>query len=557
MKRFFANMRFRTKFFLISMFISLIPTMTLGILCYVHLNSLLIEREQITLRDSISQEVSNISSNLHSYETALAYIAWDLEINNALNKEYESNAQSYLAYTDVFEPALNAAQYLSPGDEQITIYTDTKIIPKKGVLEPLRNLEINNWNQGISSPFPLVANDSGGSKTILLFDSFAYIKQDITAHVCLELSPNELFTNLTRLFQDSYGILITDSKGDTVWCYQTEDVAAIMVDTSDCGFPEDRFIMESITDYQTDWTYYIYRPLQYATKPANVVIQTVIFTLISCLVLVVILSYWFSRTLVRPLEMLTAKINQVAKGDYRPMDLPKSRDEVGNLIVSFSEMVVKINTLINDTLKAKIAQQKLEFKALQAQINPHFLYNTLSLINSQSIIAGHPEIGLLARYLSTFYKTSLNKGKEIIQVRDEIENVKAYVNIQLIIHSNSFDVHYDIDQEILNCTMPNLMLQPLVENAIEHGIVPKNSGGRGVLSISAKSDGKDIVFTVLDNGCGIPENVLTSLQTRCLDSYGVENVQTRTRLYYGSQYGLKYRSKLGCGTEVTLIIPKQ
>lgn len=553
----FRNLRFRTKFFLVSLCISLIPTFVLGIFCYRQLNSLLIERERTALRDSIIQESLNISSWIKTYETVAEHICWDKSLNEALNSKYETNSQMYRAYTNLIEPALSSVEFLTAGINELVVYTDLEIIPKDNTLEPLYTLQTYPWFNDVllqANTFPISIIDGS---SILIFDSFVDIPKDVTAFICVQLESDVLFENLTTLFDNSYGILITDAEDKPIWSYHTKDITSFTAEVSIDDIRMGNYIVENTTDLHTEWNYYIYRPTQSVVGPTKTIIYTVVFTLLICLTLILMLSYWFSGTLVRPLERLASNMVKVAQGEYEIMDTPQSSDEVGQLMLSFSDMVTKINVLINETLRAKIVQQKLEFKALQAQINPHFLYNTLSLINSQALLAGHPEIGQLARYLSTFYRTSLNKGKDMIKVSGEIENAKAYINIQLIMHSNSFDVRYDIDEDVLGYTMPNLMLEPLIENSIMHGIEPMQSGERGLLTVSAKSVGTDIVFTIADNGCGIPEDILALLPSKHSNSYGVENVHTRAQLQYGQQYGLSYRSKVNCGTEVTLTIPKQ
>ena len=179
-------------------------------------------------------------------------------------------------------------------------------------------------------------------------------------------------------------------------------------------------------------------------------------------------------------------------------------------------------------------------KALQAQINPHFLYNSLSLINWKAIMAGQEEISQMAQLLSTFYRTTLNKGKNITTVKGEWDNTCSYVQIQNLMHSGKMRVETRIDPEMLEYEMLNLLLQPLVENSIYHGIREKEG---------------ELIFTVEDNGCGMEENVLKNILAADVGGYGVQNVQHRIQLYYGPEYGLSYESKINEGTRALLRIP--
>ena len=249
-------------------------------------------------------------------------------------------------------------------------------------------------------------------------------------------------------------------------------------------------------------------------------------------------------------------MEQIESGDLSVTVKTTATDEIGSLIQKFGNMVHKLQDMINEVYKSKIAKQEYEMKALQSQINPHFFYNSLSLINSKAIIAEQEDISEMAQLLSTFYRTTLNRGKDTISVIDELENTTSYIQIQQMMHSNSFDVHYDIEEEILKYTMLNLLLQPLVENAINHGIDHKETPGRGILTLIGKEVNNDLIFKVSDNGCGIDKQTMETLLTSETQGYGVQNVHLRIQLAYGPEYGLIYESSVTKGTTVTLTIPK-
>ena len=217
-------------------------------------------------------------------------------------------------------------------------------------------------------------------------------------------------------------------------------------------------------------------------------------------------------------------------------------------------MVDTLNNLVNEVLLSKIRQQKYELEILQSQINPHFLYNSLSLINSKAIIDGQNDISQMARLLSTFYRTMLNKGQQITTIASELENTKSYISIQQMMHSHSFDVVYDIDDSVLDYPIPNLLIQPLAENAILHGLDHQELPGKAILSISCYREEKDIVFKIMDNGCGMSDEECSQILTKDSKGYGVKNVHQRIQLYYGEEYGLTFHSTKGMGTYVLLKI---
>jgi two-component system sensor histidine kinase YesM len=205
--------------------------------------------------------------------------------------------------------------------------------------------------------------------------------------------------------------------------------------------------------------------------------------------------------------------------------------------------------------ESEITQKKYEMKALQNQINPHFLYNTLSLINWKAIENGNKDISEITLALSNFYRTSLNKGKNVLPVADEIKNVKSYIAVQLFMHDYDFDVEYDIDEEIMGYESLNLILQPIVENAIEHGLEVMEEDKRGLLIIKGWLQDNKIYISVTDNGVGMDEDKAATIITQHSKGYGMRNVHERIRLFYGDEYGLSVHSEIDKGTTITVCIP--
>nr|WP_269846978.1 histidine kinase [Paenibacillus sonchi] len=274
----------------------------------------------------------------------------------------------------------------------------------------------------------------------------------------------------------------------------------------------------------------------------------------ACIAAVVVAGTLFSRKIMLPIHRLHKNMKLIGEGNLEIKVFSDSKDEIGDLIRGFGSMLGRTKTLIDTVYVGEIARKEYEMKALQAQINPHFLYNSLSLINWRAIRIHATDISEMAQLLSTFYRTTLNKGENLILVSDEILNVQSYINIQLIMHSNSFGIDYQIDDSILSCRMPNLMLQPLIENAIIHGIENREDGG-GIIHLSGKKEDQSIVFLITDNGIGMEQERLALLLKSQSKGYGLKNVNDRAVVMYGEQYGLTINSIPGEGTQVLLKIP--
>ena len=193
-------------------------------------------------------------------------------------------------------------------------------------------------------------------------------------------------------------------------------------------------------------------------------------------------------------------------------------------------------------------------RLLQAQLNPHFLYNTLSFINWSALKAGEKEIAKISRDISSFYRTALNSGKATTTVEEELINAQSYISIQLALHNNSFDAEYEIGEDCRPCQIICNILQPLIENALEHGI-DKKRDGRGVLRIFARKEGEKLVLAVTDNGPGFAGNEEKRAINQESKGYGLKNVNDRIRIFYGDDYGIEIYSNAGEDTRIQIRIP--
>ena len=224
----------------------------------------------------------------------------------------------------------------------------------------------------------------------------------------------------------------------------------------------------------------------------------------------------------------------------------------GSAAISLFTHWLRYNLRI-DELESTTLQSELTF--LKNQINPHFLYNSLSLINWKALEIGSDDISKATLALSRYYRTSLNKGKNTMSIREEIDNVRSYLQIQEMFHDYSFTVKMDVAEDILDYRTLNLILQPLAENAIAHGIDRRRGSEPGVITISGRRDGDCVVLSVADNGVGMEQEKAQTILTEKSSGYGVRNVNSRIQLEYGEAYGLSIESEPGKGTKVTVRIP--
>ncbi len=290
---------------------------------------------------------------------------------------------------------------------------------------------------------------------------------------------------------------------------------------------------------------------------ATFILMGILFALVATA-----LSIFFSLKLTRPLSRLEKNMKKVKEGNF-DIHIPiESNDETGRLSETFNSMVDKIKQLMQDSINDQKQKRLLELKALQSQINPHFLYNTLDSIIWMAESGESDDVVEMTSALSKLFRTSISKGDEMISFREELENISSYLTIQQIRYKDRLNHSIEVSDELKQYKVLKLILQPLVENAIYHGI--KQMQTPGEIRIKAYKDGENLVVEISDNGVGMDPEVLERILTdnpiksessRKSSGIGTTNVNSRIKLAFGEQYGLCYQSTLGQGTTVVVTLP--
>jgi two-component system sensor histidine kinase YesM len=289
-----------------------------------------------------------------------------------------------------------------------------------------------------------------------------------------------------------------------------------------------------------------------------------LFLLVLALILplTIPLSFWAASSSTRRIGTLLTGVRRLGEGAF-DLELPEEgRDEISELTRNFNRMVGQIKGLVEERYRLGLEVKNLELRALQAQINPHFLYNTLDLINGLALMARQPRIVETVAALSRFYRLSLSGGAEVIPLSREIDHAASYVQIQNLRFEGAVDLRIELEPGLADLSVLKMVLQPLVENAILHGILEKDEGrGRVVIRAKGDGDGACLVLEVEDDGVGIEEPVLAAMLAREPlpgpegRGYGVFNIDRRLRLRYGESSGLSFSCAPGRGTLVRIRIP--
>ena len=300
----------------------------------------------------------------------------------------------------------------------------------------------------------------------------------------------------------------------------------------------------------------------------RVTLSLMLFALVVFLILFIVLAYFLARYLTEPITALS-HIMAHPREKNRAVESPymNRTDEIGTLYNQYQTMLEENNRYIKSEYENKMILMDTQMKALESQINAHFLYNTLEAINSLAEIEEAEDISVMALALGDMFRYSIKTKGALVTLEKELAHVKNFVAIQQIRFDNGFRFEMDVPEELYSCRILKLILQPLVENALYHGLLHCNAGSS--IYLSARKENKIIYFTVKDDGVGMASETLEQLQKlleekpkfgelsqHANESIGLKNINARIRLYYGEDYGLSVKSEQRCGTTVQIKIPE-
>lgn len=313
----------------------------------------------------------------------------------------------------------------------------------------------------------------------------------------------------------------------------------------------------SVAQKKYNLTAYALMPQEYLQENQKILTRNLMLIAAMAICLAVLISWFISRTLTRPLENMTATAKQIKEGNTQLRMQRFHNDEIGELAQSFNEMLDQIETLVGREYEAQLSLNQAKYNALQAQINPHFLYNTLDTMSSIADIKGCPEVSALSQSLSNIFRYSLDMKNPFSTVAGEIAHLKNYIYVMNVRMREDIEYVFDVEDTILKSSMPRISIQPLVENALTHGL--RRSRKKKRIVITARKQGDNLVISVEDNGIGIPEeeqkDLLAPNRAHHTKSVGLNNIHSRLQILYGEAYGVTIESRVGEGTKVSILIP--
>lgn len=578
-KYFFLNSSMGSK--LITYFLVIILLLTFTIVTFgniMYKNSINNVQNQST-KQMIRQISSNIDFYIKDTENIINYISADPRIVKFLYTSQDDKAKSdaedaIRSFTSV-HPENAGIAVVNKNDTYVSdiIYRISRdpIINEKWYREAEQNpgkIELFSKPVGrnISDVFQYSADDlvsmsksvtdkqTGKCRGVVLVD----MKLDMIRNLIEDVKPGK-----------TGFVYILDSNGEIV--YAPVNKVVYRIKNEWMLNPGSKMMIKNIngTDYEimymvssyTGWKTVGVFPLDESRKVATYIMYYSLLIAIITIIISCILSFIFTKSIVKPISKLRRLMKMTEAGNLNVHFNSKYHDEIGQLGNSFNNMIKQIKNLINIVQTEEKNKRKAEINILQAQIKPHFLYNTLDTIQWMAQEHNANDIIEIVENLTNLLRTSLSNGAEIIKVSQEVDLVKSYLTIQKIRYGDKLNYSIKVDDDVMDYNIIKLILQPLVENAIYHGI--KEKRGNGLITIlGEKKDGK-LHFVVTDDGIGMQEsklkeinNMLKSTNTSGSDiNYGIYNVNEKIRLTYGDEFGLRYESVYGEGTVVDIWHP--
>ena len=552
----YKDLKYRYKLMILILITSIIPTSIIALYMQSGMMRILRNNEIENMQESVTQAIGAINNQVQIYENLIDYLSYSTDLREVLVMKNSSDFETYIKYTEIVDPLLQMPQVYHKEIKAITLYADNIRVAHGNTLAPLTNIKEEPWypkqNQNLLKWYV----QKGVQKEVIIARKFYDDSNEITAILKMTLDYDKLFEPFSNIMNENFAGIVWDEEGDIIYsrnkiekAYQVSNVESIEQIKKEYSY-----VIRQME--QNQWKFCYYCPTEVITESAGQLMMKNLPIGILCVLLLGILSYFFSKQMVQKLEQLTENMNQIHRGIRHVTVQSDSKDEIGVLIRSFKRMMGEINKLISEVYESKIALQRTEMRALQAQINPHFLYNSLSIINWKAIEADEPEISNVTLALSTYYRTSLNRGETMTTVENEVNNIRAYLKIQLIMHDHDFTVEEKIDQALLHCEIPKLILQPLVENAIEHGLDTTEKEEKKLWIMISQNE-EYIEFCVQDNGNGMSPEKAEKIIGYHSSGYGVRNVNERIVLLYGKENQIRIESEEGVGTKAVIRIPKK
>lgn len=555
----------------------IIPVMLVGYIAnQVFIQSI---REQTTnnIQGTLLQMSDNISYRMGDIVRVSDMLYFDSSFNNRLRYS-ESAYVSYDTMVNVLMPKLDTAISTANSKVWLSIYLSNEnlgeVYNNYSYSDPLesntRLFDIYQYNRlidktwykqypqeesyGTTMEWKQIENDADNGRISLLrrLIDINSIKLQEIGFVRINVSLGDMFDSVDyNKIGDGTALYLADSQGRVILS-SGEMQTSVVFKENELRNNGDLLISKPIPEL--DWNLVAVVPANIVEKDTVKIRNLTLLICIVCIGIFFVVSLLVSRYFSRRVSKIVSVLDSFQEGEFHKRAHFKGNDEFTHISSALNEMGSNIGKLINEVYLADLQKKQAELESLHAQINPHFLYNTLSSISRLARFGMLDKLQRMVMDLAKFYRLSLNDGRNIIPVKDELEQAQAYVDIQKIKYDERMQVTYDFAPEVVRYETVKLILQPFIENVLEHAW----TGESIHIRITASVLDDVLEFKVIDNGVGFPPGrVLDNIGGQELTNagYGIQNVDQRIKLYYGNEYGVTLFSRAGIGTTVRIVIP--
>ncbi|WHX48030.1 sensor histidine kinase [Paenibacillus woosongensis] len=580
------------KWILLLTAMTLIPLFILGLVSYSITKDAIDKKVTDSSKQLIRQTGENIDIRFSGYKDMLMQVITNTEVMSLLDKLQQRDESivehltltTKLAYFTAVSPEFKSISFITDAQyikgifrwedleaHRADFYERTMAERNSYVWFPTRlgqySDTADNHEELVFSLAKQVFNIYDGRQMgmVVVLD----IREEMLSDILSKNTDSELSTESFVI--DQNGIILSHADKSMLMTpmnlyFQNDTGAAIQDGVKEGSFVAKYKGKEVMVNYlqlkSNDWkvVHIIERSSLY--KDSNQVIKVIAMIMILCVLFSIITAYAMASSVSKPLKAMVKAMKQVHLGNLATrIRINEDRiDEIGSLEYHFNDMVGRIEELVEAVYEEQNNKRIAEVKALEAQINPHFLYNTLDAIKWTALFQKANNTAEMARLLSRLLHISIGKGSDTVLVHEELEHVECYMGIQNLRTTTPIEVNYEIEDKVKMYRTPKVILQPIVENAVLHGFADQPQGA--VITIRCRQEGKHLLFEIIDNGLGFEDEVnFGSLEADDLPKgafflgVGLSNVEERIKLICGQEYGLTINSKPGKGTVVVITLP--
>lgn len=555
-----------------SAMISLCLLLQVGI-SYFFFTDMIEKKTTAYFQQTITQANSRIDASLYSYEKMTRTIIANEVIQESLRDLLKGNIsqpvankkiKEELAKITISEVNINSIQIIPKNKKTINYIFVSHYLDYEAVREMPWYQEVKESSgQLLWLPSSKLANAMIGKNNSYAFSAVRKINSldtgDELAIMMLNIDESHLRDSIKEVKLGEQGQVYLLSRNDGIISFTDETYIGHSIKEVDINPTEDMMITD-ISDY-TGWKLAGIVPRsEYKSQIKQLHIIFLPFSLVAIFI-IILFAIAISKSIVKPITAIISAMKEVQKGNLKVHIKHKQRNELGILTDYFNQTVEEIQFFINKVYKQEISRQEAELKAIQAQLNPHFLYNTLDTIYWMLILKEEEEIGDLVVALADILRYCISNGKEFVTVEEDLSQLENYLTIQKTRFNEKLHYEFDLDPNLMNIEIPKLLLQPLVENSIYHGFCKMRREGK--IMIKGYSEAEEIFFKVEDNGYGMSKEKIEAIFNGACKSdkkhtgLGLKAVHNRIALLYGEEYGIEIHSIENQGTTMIVKLKKR